>query len=347
MKFFNLIISLFEQKYKGATDNLTEEEKIKLYQYNEIASGEDLVFEERLPKFYSLRNQYMSFSCVAQTIAKMLEIVDESNAEQYSAMEIYRRRNNYPSAGCSGDNVLKQTCELGAGKEKDIQSQNLNETQMNAYKYPNQKYINRPLNFFAVTPVFDDIARTIRDFKCAMIWVRCDGSNYSRVPVVGRDSDSFRHSITAVDYVTFKGKRYIIVEDSWGSMREYPKTDYLVESILNDGQRAFSEEFVAKHVFFARGITNFVYAPYLASKHTFTIRMEFGQTNNEIIKLQDALKKESLFPANLPSTGYYGNITKNAVYAFQIKYSVAPLNELNTLKGGRVGDKTIAKLNSM
>lgn len=333
--------------YKGATDNLTLSDKLKLWNYNEVASGGELVFEERSPKFYSVRNQFTSYSCVAQTIAKMVEILDDKNIDQYSAMEVYRARVNYPTAGCVGDDVLKRTCEMGISKESKIPSQNLNESQMNAYPYPTQKYINKPLNFLAVNPNFYTVASAIKDYKCAMIWVRCRGDNYKLVPTVGVDSDSFRHSITAVDYIKKDGVEYIIVEDSWGTFASYPRSNTGIESILKDGQRAFTKEFFDKHVFYARVLVGFNYDTEirLDTKYIFTKVMEINYKNNDVKELQDRLKKEGLFPSNLTSTGFYGNITAQAVLAYQIKNNVAPLNELNLLKGRRVGDKTLAALN--
>lgn len=345
----NKILNLFTKtvRYTGATDNLTISDKEKLWNFNEVASGDDLVFEERKPKFHSVRNQASSYSCVANTIAKMVEIIDENNIEQYSAMEVYRARVNYPGAGCIGDDVLKRTCEMGIARESKIPSQNLTEAQMNAYPYPTQKYTDKPLNFLAVNPNFYTVARAIKDNKCAMIWVRCRGDNYKLVPTAGVDSDAFRHSITAVDYIKKDGVEYIIVEDSWGSFSSYPRSLTGIESILKDGQRAFTKEFFDKHVFYARVLVGFSYETEVRidTNYVFKNTMEFMYRNNDVKELQDRLKKEGLFPSNLPSTGYYGNITAQAVLAYQIKNNVAPLNELNLLKGKRVGAKTILALN--
>jgi len=63
------------------------------------------------------------------------------------------------------------------------------------------------------------------------------------------------------------------------------------------------------------------------------------------LALQNILKYEGRFPSNVASTGYYGSITAKAVYAFQVAHKVAPLSELDSLRGRRVGDKTIKALN--
>ncbi len=73
----------------------------------------------------------------------------------------------------------------------------------------------------------------------------------------------------------------------------------------------------------------------------------YGQRSDDIKALQQALKIEGFFPLKVQTTGYYGNITATAVYKFQIKHSVAPTPELNSLQGRRVGTKTLAQLNKL
>lgn len=79
-------------------------------------------------------------------------------------------------------------------------------------------------------------------------------------------------------------------------------------------------------------------------KYHFTTNMNFGDQNEEVQALQRALKLEGLF--NFAVTGYYGDITKKAVLAFQLKYNL-PLSffERYILGGSRVGPKTLSQLN--
>lgn len=66
----------------------------------------------------------------------------------------------------------------------------------------------------------------------------------------------------------------------------------------------------------------------------------------DVQKVQDVLKYEGLFPANVASTGYYGAVTAKAVDAYQRKYKIAPTSELDELQGKQVGKKTIADINT-
>jgi hypothetical protein len=81
--------------------------------------------------------------------------------------------------------------------------------------------------------------------------------------------------------------------------------------------------------------------------HLFIGTLKYGQQNNEIKALQIALKLEGLFPVGQKETGFFGEITRQAVKKFQEKYSVASWLELKLVNGKTVGPKTILKLNSL
>lgn len=73
----------------------------------------------------------------------------------------------------------------------------------------------------------------------------------------------------------------------------------------------------------------------VSSSFTFTKRLEVGVTNEEVKQLQILLKRLGYFGED--ATGYFGNITKAAVVAFQKAEGIEPL--------GFVGPATRAALN--
>jgi hypothetical protein len=87
--------------------------------------------------------------------------------------------------------------------------------------------------------------------------------------------------------------------------------------------------------------------PLTTFKHKFTIKIEQGQTSNEVKALQTALKLDGVFPANVNITGFYGTITKKAVLDFQKKYKLASLADILYIKGRWVGPLTRVKLNQL
>lgn len=88
-------------------------------------------------------------------------------------------------------------------------------------------------------------------------------------------------------------------------------------------------------------------------RFNFKKELKKGQTNADVTALQTALMIDGTFSRDLFATllkdnalGYYGTTTAKALYDYQVKYKVAPLVELNSLKGGVCGPKTRAHLNN-
>lgn len=66
-----------------------------------------------------------------------------------------------------------------------------------------------------------------------------------------------------------------------------------------------------------------------------------GQRSNEIVEAQKILAAKGFMDANL-ATGYYGTITEQAVYAFQLKMKL--VTSKNSPGAGQIGPKTRAAL---
>lgn len=72
---------------------------------------------------------------------------------------------------------------------------------------------------------------------------------------------------------------------------------------------------------------------------SFTTQLDVGDTGSEVTKLQTYLANDStLYPERLV-TGYYGNLTAQAVSRFQTRHGLPAV--------GRVGPMTLAKLNEL
>ena len=83
-------------------------------------------------------------------------------------------------------------------------------------------------------------------------------------------------------------------------------------------------------------------------KHNFQTTIKYGMNNPEVRALQVALAIDGDF--TFPEiTGFYGTVTSTAVTTFQIKYNVASLAEINSLKGtaSQVGPATRNALNNL
>ena len=173
-----------------------------------------------------------------------------------------------------------------------------------------------------------------------MVWVDTSYSAWCKdIPTVGGKGGGVRHSVTAVDVINLDGVDYLVIEDSWGKFGgKYGA----------DGQRLITREMWANGFYFAAVLTNFEYSTNdKQALDRFEKVMTYGTKWPEIARLQDFLKTQGLMPSNVDSTGYYGEITRKAVYLFQVKNNIDSLDALNLIKGKRVGVKTLAKINEI
>lgn len=352
------ILSVFKSKFNTGVldDNRPESEKMKDFTAQEVlpVRGINYANLKTEPVSYKVRNQDGSGSCVAQSCAKMLEVLDTKSEEAWSATPIYSKRSNKPQGGMIGWNALDIVCKQGSAYESKIPSQYMNDEQMDSFGwFGGDLSKDRPSNYYIISDKntgkvnFDDLVNAIMTYKTAIIYVNASVSKWNCVPEVHTSDGTLRHAVACVDVIQFNGIPFVVIEDSWGKFNNPTNIP------LKDGQRALSKAFIERHCYFAGGLMNFVYAEEpkpTPSPYEFKTILEFGQTNNDVKLLQDKLKSLGLFPQNIPSTGYFGAITAKAVYAFQIKYNVAPISELDAvkpMKGGRVGSKTLAKLNEI
>lgn len=106
-------------------------------------------------------------------------------------------------------------------------------------------------------------------------------------------------------------------------------------------------------------------APYLNGKyaqdisavwtHTFYIPMSYGDESSEVANLQKALQILGYFPQTIQPTGYYGEVTVGAVFAFQrdcVCNDWSPSNwpaiiSVWTYMGRKVGKYSIPALNKL
>ena len=337
--------------YNGLSpDTRSPKEKAKDWQAIEIYSPEPPIFRpvrEREWKKYQTRNQDGSGSCVANTIAKILEVkrkIDKGDDVKFSHAPIYIHRVNRPSPGMVGHDALQLAIKYSSCREENMLSENKNDAQLDNMPMPaDYESLNNlvsPTNYLICPTDFDYAASMVAKEGAVMLWVDTSYSNWNRdIPVAGGKGGGVRHSITIVDAIKFDGVEYLVIEDSWGKFGKY------------DGQRLITREFFKENAFVVAVLTSFKYDVVDSEFDEFKTILVLGDRGVEVDKLQRFLKKEGLFPSNVvnkdPSKAYYGNMTATAVYNFQIRYAIDTIPVLNTLKGKRVGSKTLEKINTL
>lgn len=342
-------------------DDRSEEAKAKDYKAEEVLDTSSAVEwkhkdDDELKK-YPIWSQNGAGACVAFTFAKVLGVEIFRNSKVWvdlSPAFFYQQRRNQNSAGMNTYDACEIADNIGTTLEALMPSQELTEAEINAV--PQTQFAKNVAaavataveSYFYLPKNMDAVARVLDMDKAVATSIFATSGEYrgKEVPVVKdrnlkRSEASILHKVTITDrYLHPKYGKVFVVDDSWGM------------DAGKGGRRLFTEDW------FMTRCTDLVYfdkfefdnADSDRPTYTFTKPLEYSTTveyDADVVALQNILKYEGVFPSNVESSGYYGAITAKAVYAFQVKYAVASLAELNELGGKRVGGKTIAKLNEL
>lgn len=334
-------------------DPRPKKEKLKDWKAEELASSKVVEWKEKKNwKSYSVRNQLSTSSCVAQSIAKGFEVANDFEANEkviFSASPIYAKRLNKPNEGMWLQDALSIAVKSGTTLEHRIQSQNLKsdkEIEKEALKWDGEDdWIATVYGADSYATIqnkdIETIAGHLQDKRAVYILIYANKDEWTKYPEIKQkdlklEKAPIRHAVCVVDFGLIKGKKYLKIEDS--------------AHFNNEHTRFVSEEFLKARCYDAGVLfdrSNSLQTPPL-KKHKFTKILEYGMTNNkEVIALQNALKYEGFFPKSAESTGNYFEVTRQAVEKFQSKYKVASITELLFVKGKRVGQKTLDKLNEL
>jgi len=340
---------MFKPFLGALEDTRPRREKEKDFLFKEtVASTVPVTWEERTPRQFPIRNQNGSGACVAFSMAKMLGILQHANKGgrfvDFSPAFVYQRRANKNI----GDGQGMHSWDVWAIARKDgitldplMPSDDLTEVQINQLKeelvYIDVAKLFRVENYVSYTPAqdFDAIAGTIQKTgKGVMVWFRFDYSEWTTMPVARSTSPALHHAVCAVDAVLYKGRECLVIDDSWGTL--FGKA----------GQRFITRDFFEKRNTHASYPIAFKTGTVDKPRYYFKAPMRQGQTSPDIKVLQDILKYEGLMATNIASTGFYGEITRRSVLAYQTKYQVASPSEILQVNGTIAGEKTIIHLNN-
>ena len=309
-------------------DTRTPEQKANDFQFSEIvASANPVIWIEKTPTMwrkFPIFNQDGSGSCVAQTQAKELGILrwlKDGTYVHFSATDIYQRRTNKPGAGMAAVDA-RQIATEGVTLEILSPSQNMTDSQMDSaviedYKHQVGAVFSVPNYVEVLAGDVETIASIIQTTKKGvMVWFYFELPEWTEKPTITNTTlgvaspSALRHSVTAVDFTLYQGKKALIIEDSWGT------------SFGVAGQRIITEEFFKKRNW---------YASYL-----LTFKFESGGVKPKydgvtIISLQKCLRYEGFFPSNVDFVENFGPVTKKALIEFQKKYGIDPQGVLGPI----------------
>lgn len=320
-------------KFEGGVlpDLRSEEEKALDYQQSEIvASVSQPVWVKKTTfKSYPKRLQNGSGSCVMQGVEKERGIIAKDKYGEFitfSANPGYQSRQNPAISGSTYLDAVKST-NNGSIHESFLPSQSMTDEQMMTAKIP-EAYKDMAKVFGAkrvkILKNIDVIASTLDATGKGIGLTVMFGpgewfGNYQVKEILPMGQWPWGHYVVIVDYtLNNKGEKCLVIEDS----------------ACEDG---YPVRLVPESFFNAR---TYWEPSYIVNFKTYEEKPEKPKFDGSITSLQDILKYERLFPANVDSTGFFGPITKNALINFQIKYGIVPAY-------GNLGPITKAKLNEL
>lgn len=333
--------------YNGiAEDKRSKKEKAKDFNAKELlVSGSFDTFRKvnslSEVKRGAVRNQDGSNSCVPQAYAKAVEmsirdilnipfnaILTPQEIEIImTATYAYQNRSNREYGGGSDP---AEICYFGKKNkiylERDVPSQNMNDTQIDNYKISSSlpKVGNYDFAFFLdATPEFDEIATYVAQYKNTMLLIDSDYLGYAKdYPTPNKRNHQIRHEICVVDSINYNGVDYLVIDDSWGITGN--------SELAQRGQRLISKEAFygmveQAYVIVVSKVAEKAGVDY--SKYASLPKLNFGDRSNDVLKLQAMLKESGYMPENLDtinydskgnSYGYYGKSTAYYVLKWQL-----------------------------
>lgn len=143
---------------------------------------------------------------------------------------------------------------------------------------------------------------------------------------------TFRHWLYAGKAALLpNGKRAIKIFNSWG------------KNVGANGWQWLDEDYFKGDMVFSSWTLIYNQKVVVPSsfKYQFQVNMQYGERSEEVKMLQTALQTLGHFPSSLNPTGFYGNVTANGVYKFQVSRGIS------TPDRNHAGPKTRSVLNEI
>jgi hypothetical protein len=334
--------------YNGASiDTRSKAQKEKDFRLEElVASTTQPVWQTKSPnawRTFPISDQHQTDQCVAFTVSKLMGIdiyQKEGEFVDFSKSYLYEQRVNKPSGGMGAVDAF-ELARKGVTLEYLYPTKTTNNNNVNLSAKPHEKRVAEVFKIDAYVSLplsIDTIASTIQATqKGVMVWFWGTFAEWNReVPVIQDTSINLhtapvRHSVTAVDYFIYNGKKALLIEDSWGI------------STGIKGRRIITEDFFSR-CYYAGYATSLKYEISTPTQIKITQNLQFGMRNQQVQLLQQFLKDRGYFPANHSTTTYYGAITARAVLQWQIDNKVDTPQILNQLQGRFFGTQSRAKM---
>ena len=320
---------------------------IRDYQYKDIAGatapfdwnlGFDI--ESKLGYKIKVKDQGSSSSCGGQAVSYLsggLESLYSKSFEERSAKYIYAQTHVVGGGSMARDNAdifVKQ----GVARESVLPSypnteDNLTRSEDILPSVRQDAQTDMALIYSQVPLNIEDVAQAIRDNNGVVMGLagQNNGTWLSAYPQPPLDPniEKWNHFVYACKAKLVNGIKFVGIINSWGEEVGEAGVQWLSESYFTSGNIWSVYAFTLR-------------TPQTTTAH-FDTDMSYMQSSDEIKRLQLFLTGLGYFNATI--TGYYGNITRDAVYAFQVDHVKLSIWEYFVTKGRLCGSKTRQALN--
>jgi len=300
-----------QNNYEGCRDTQTEEQKSLNYKLIEVCSAPQPVswIEKTNYKSYPIRDQDGSCQCVTMTLATEMGIIAEQKYGtfiDFSSCFPYQQRKYTSFKGCTSEDLFEVFPKIGNILEILMPSQKIGENACMAV--PKLSYYDDLAKVFKIKRIalpldFETVASTVQATgKGVSVWFKFDHTEWTNKPQVLVSNPTGGHSVTVVDFALINGKKYLVIQDSWGI------------SFAVRGLRFISEEYFKARCYQASYLLSFSMQTEQGVRPTYISR--------SVSSAKDCFKWEGLFPTNIESNNVADNIYKTAVKSFQKRFGL-------------------------
>lgn len=301
-----------------------------------------------IPNFkLEVKDQGISSSCGGQawgTYGEVWDAIIDKEKSEKSAKFIYAQT-FAPGGGSAGRTNCDLAIKQGWAPEslcssysegRPLSEDNYTRPQDITPTARTEAFKDRAFAYANVSANIDMVAQAIRDNNGCVLGITGtnNGTWRSTNPKAPTSfQGGWNHWVYAGKCRIHKGGKQIGFLNSWGT------------NIGDDGWQWIDEEYFTTRImnypviFSVWTMVVKTETPPVEFKHHFIFVLKYGMNGLAIKALQLALQVDGCFPKNVNTTTYFGQITLNAVKAFQKKYGLKI--------DGVVGSKTNAKLNEL
>lgn len=315
--------------FGSARDTQSDLQKSRNFQLNEVVTSPAVVnwIEKKRENWtsYPIRNQDGSGTCVCMTYATEKGILFKNKYGvwmDFSSAFPYQQRKYPEVSGCTSEDIYEIFPKIGNVYEQFMPSQNLNDAGVMAVK--RESYFADLAKTYKVMRIalpidFETVASTLQATgKGVMLWFHMNYEEWTNIPQLTNKATPYGHSVTAVDFILKDGKKYLIIQDSWGLAQ------------ADKGLRLISEEYFAARCFLASYLKTFE----IQDNNIVPERPKF---DGSIISFQKCMKWLGYFPANVAEVESFGNISRSACVKYQNSRGILPaLGNLGPITRGRL-----------